>query len=155
MQLTVVTALVALLSATTNASPVPSTSTPVLTHQARDVAAWTIKNLRRTCDDKDMQCEWTFTINTHQVSQAPTPCKFVTWRFGEAPASQSPQFGAPCGPYRIGASWSGQFGQGNGFTTLSVKDENYRLIAYPAYTDKQLESGQVVKPDLSFAPHAF
>jgi hypothetical protein len=49
-----------------------------------------------------------------------------------------------CGSYTVTSGWSGQFGAGNGFTVLAVKDTTANLIAYPSYTDNQLAGGAVV-----------
>ena len=70
-----------------------------------------------------------------------------------SPASRQ-KAGGPgkCGAYTVTSGWSGQFGEGNGFTTLSVVDQAKKLIVWPAYTDKQLAGGKVVKPDQAYAP---
>jgi hypothetical protein len=69
-----------------------------------------------------------------------------------SPASQTDSSGNVCGGYTVGTGWSGQFGAGNGFTTLSVVKNAKKLIIYPSYTDKQLNTGKVVKPDQSYQP---
>ncbi|GKU14751.1 unnamed protein product [Fusarium langsethiae] len=56
-----------------------------------------------------------------------------------------------CGDYTVTSGWSGQFGPGNGFTTFSVVSSK-RQIVWPAYTDKQVQGGKVVKPDQSYTP---
>jgi len=116
---------------------------------------WTMQQFRRVCDDSDMNCEWSFTINTHRDFQAPTPCKYSIPALPGVPASMAEEMGADCGPFRVVSAWSGQFGPENGFTTLSVIDPEERLVAFPSYSDKQLEGGKVVVPDLEFVPHDF
>jgi len=112
------------------------------------VPQWTIQNMQRTCNSGDTECVWTFGINTH-VSTV-TPC---TFKVTGTKASQALNAGpGTCGAYTVTSGWSGQFGPGNGFTTLSVIDYNKKLIVWPAYTDKQLVNGQVVSPDQSYAP---
>ncbi|KAI4858696.1 small secreted protein [Hypoxylon rubiginosum] len=135
--------LTTLLSATALAAPTPAASKSAMA----DVAQWTIESLKRVCDAADTSCTWTFAVDTHVG--AATPCSFTV---KGSPASQTDSSGSVCGPYTVSSGWSGQFGPGNGFTTLSVVDFSKKLIVWPAYTDKQLAGGAVVSPDLSFAP---
>ena len=113
-----------------------------------------MRDFRRQCNKEDTMCEWSFKIDTHQLNNPPTSCKFLAFHHHLAPASRSP-FRSTCGYYRVGGTWSGQFGPGNGFTTLSVVDDEQRLMAFPAYTDAELEGGRVVKPDVDFATISF
>ncbi|KAI1341853.1 hypothetical protein F5Y15DRAFT_413774 [Xylariaceae sp. FL0016] len=117
---------------------------PVSTFAATE---WTITSLSRTCTATDSSCAWTFGIDT---GSAPTPCTFVVKSTATAGASTANGGPATCGAYTVTSGWSGQFGAGEGFTTLSVVDYAAKLIAYPAYTDKQLPNATVVTPDLSF-----
>lgn len=111
---------------------------------------WTIENLKRVCAQDDSHCTWTFGINTHLPGAQTTAC---THNVGGPGASHANPSGASnCGDYTVTSGWSGQFGPGNGFSTLSVVDNKKRLITWPAYTDKQVEGGNVVKPDQSYAP---
>ncbi|KAK6956626.1 hypothetical protein Daesc_001905 [Daldinia eschscholtzii] len=137
-------AIAAIFAATAMAAPTPSPKSAVA-----NVPEWTIESMKRTCDAGDNQCTWSFRVNTHLAD--PTPCEFTVKR-GNLPASQTDSSGNVCGPYTVGSGWSGQFGPGNGFTTLSVVDYGKKLITWPAYTDKQLVNGQVVSPDLSWPP---
>ena len=57
-----------------------------------------------------------------------------------------------CGKYTISTGWSDQFGKDQGFTTLSVVNNDIKQIIWPAYTDKQLSGGKLVKPDQSYSP---
>ncbi|KAI1472717.1 small secreted protein [Daldinia caldariorum] len=132
-------------TATVTAAPTPS---PEAQSAVADVPQWTIEGLQHVCDAGDNQCTWSFKINTHLADA--TPCAFTVKRSASLPASQTDTSGNVCGPFTVGAGWSGQFGPGNGFTTFSVVDSAKQLIAWPAYTDKQLEGGKVVSPDLSW-----
>ncbi|KAJ4254504.1 hypothetical protein NW762_010103 [Fusarium torreyae] len=107
---------------------------------------WTIESLSRNCNKANTQCTWNFKIDTHK--SAATPCKFVV---NGSKASQRNGGPVKCGSYTVTSGWSGQFGPGNGFTTFSVVSSG-RQIIWPAYTDKQVASGKVVKPDQSYAP---
>lgn len=106
---------------------------------------WTIVGMKRVCNAADTSCTWTFSIDTHLA--AATACSFVVTG---SPASQAPGNGATCGVYRVTSGWSGQFGPGNGFTTLAVVDQTKNKIVWPAYTDKELANGAVVSPDKSY-----
>lgn len=108
---------------------------------------WTIENMKRVCNKADTSCTWTFGINTG--SGDATSCTYVVKASDASEANGGP---STCGDFTITSGWSGQFGPGNGFTTLSVVDNNTRQIAWPAYTDNQLASGKVVKPDQSYTP---
>ncbi|KFX94897.1 hypothetical protein V490_04099 [Pseudogymnoascus sp. VKM F-3557] len=112
-----------------------------------NVAQWTIEGMVRTCNAADTSCKWSFNIATHTAN--PTPCQYtVTGK----PASHASTNGVHCGGFTISSGWSGQFGPGNGFTTLAVVDNAKKLIVWPAYTDKQLANGVVVTPNQSYAP---
>ncbi|KAJ5683059.1 hypothetical protein N7462_006224 [Penicillium macrosclerotiorum] len=110
---------------------------------------WTIQNMKRVCNAANTSCTWTFGIYTG--SGTATSCTYVVKATGAAQANGGP---STCGDFTITSGWSGQFGPGNGFTTLSVVDDETRQIVWPAYTDKQLTGGKVVKPDQSYAPAA-
>ena len=112
---------------------------------------WIIENMKRTCNSGDTSCAWSFTIN---AGGSRTGCSYTVKKDGSTPASRSPNKGTDCGVYTVTSGWSGQFGPGNGFTTLSVVNNPKRLIAWPAYTDKQLVNGKVVKPDQSYPVQA-
>ncbi|KAI2768236.1 small secreted protein [Daldinia loculata] len=139
------TAVAAIFAATAMAAPTPS---PSAKSAVADVPEWTIESIKRGCNAANTQCIWTFSINTHLADA--TPCEFTVKGAGNVPASESDSSGNICGPYTVGSGWSGQFGPGNGFTTLSVVDEAKKLIAWPSYTDKALEGNVVVSPDLSW-----
>lgn len=146
-------ALVALLSTVALAAPTPDAE-PIDALVERQSGAvsmmaavpqWTIQKMKRVCASGT--CTWTFSINDHVA--APTAC---TFKVKGKPASQTDSTGHVCGGYTVSTGWSGQFGAGNGFTTLAVVNNAKKQIIYPAYTDKQLNTGKVVKPDQSYAP---
>lgn len=110
---------------------------------------WTIEDMKRVCNSDDTLCTWTFGID--DGSDEVTPCTYVVK--ADSDASRADGGPSACGDFTITSGWSGQFGEDHGFTTLSVvNDETPRQIIWPAYTDKQLEGGEVVKPDQSYAP---
>lgn len=111
------------------------------------VGEWTIEGLSRATNADDTSSVWTFGI--HPAGQAATAC---TLTVTGTPSSQANGGPATCGAYTVTSGWSGQFGAGNGFTTLSVVDYAAKYIIYPAYTDAQVSSGKVVTPDQSYAP---
>lgn len=144
MQFTTVL-LSALAAATTMAAPVDQLDVKLMTATA---SQWTVQSFTRTCDAADKSCHITFGINRNDGSAA-QQCDFSV---NGAPASRASFNSVACGDYTLSANWSGQFGEGAGFTTLAVTDR--KQIIYPAYTDKQLVNGQKVSPDQSYAPQA-
>lgn len=110
---------------------------------------WTIQNTKRVCNTGNTSCTWTFGI--YPGSGDATPCTYVVKGNTASQANGGP---VTCGGYTVTSGWSGQFGEGNGFTTLSVVNNQARQIIWPAYTDKQVSGGAVVKPDQSYAPVA-
>ncbi|POR32196.1 Uncharacterized protein TPAR_07577 [Tolypocladium paradoxum] len=144
MQLT--KTLVAAILAASTASAAPTADEKSM---MAAVPQWTFENMERVCKEDDSCCTWKFSINTHLAD--PTNC---VYKVEAAVASHANGGPSKCGGYTITSGWSGQFGPGNGFTVLSVVDDEKRLITYPSYTDKQVEGGNVVKPDQSYAPAA-
>jgi len=138
------TLLATILSTIALAAPAPA---PETVSMMAAVPEWTITAMKRTCNDANTSCTWAFGIDTHLV--AATPCTFTVTG---SPASRTSTSGQVCGAYTVSSGWSGQFGDGNGFTALSVVDSTNKLIVWPAYTDNQLVSGVVVSPDQSYAP---
>ncbi|KAI0973367.1 hypothetical protein F4678DRAFT_426532 [Xylaria arbuscula] len=109
---------------------------------------WTLKSVKRVCNAADTSCTWSFGINTN-TGGATTQCSFAVTG---SPADQGNTSGTKtCGVFSVTAGWSGQFGPGNGFTTLAVHDNANGQIAWPAYTDSQLAGGKVVSPDKTWA----
>ncbi|KAH8692764.1 hypothetical protein BGW36DRAFT_27208 [Talaromyces proteolyticus] len=143
MQFTQILVLLA-ASSTAFAAPVASTKSMMAAS-----AEWTIQSMKRVCATDNSSCTWTFGI--YDGVDAATACTYVVTADNASEANGGP---SNCGVYTVTSGWSGQFGEGNGFTTLSVVDNNKREIVWPAYTDKQLESGNVVTPDQSYAPAA-
>ncbi|KAL2869116.1 uncharacterized protein BJX67DRAFT_379592 [Aspergillus lucknowensis] len=135
--------LIALSCSPALAAPTPAKSMMVANTE------WTIENMKRVCNDDDTECTWTFGINTGSGNA--TDCTYVV---EGRPASEANGGPSECTPYTITSGWSDQFGPENGFTTLSVVNEETRQIIWPAYTDVQLDGGEVVTPDQSYAPAA-
>ncbi|PPJ57332.1 hypothetical protein CBER1_07926 [Cercospora berteroae] len=140
---TTVFALLAAASASV-ATPVPAEAATNM--MAAATPQWTIENFTRTCNGNDSNCKYSFGINTNN-GQKVTGCSYSV---NGKPASRATYQNIQCGAFRIGSTWSGQFGAGQGFQTLSVVKD--RQIVYPAYTDKQLVNGKTVKPNQSYAP---
>lgn len=113
-----------------------------------DSPQWTLQDTKRVCNDEDTSCTWTFGI--YPGAGDATPCTYIV---EGSPASQADGGPVTCGGYTVTSGWSDQFGAENGFTTLSVVNEA-RQIIWPAYTDKQVAGGEVVKPDQSYSPAA-
>ncbi|KAM0424416.1 hypothetical protein ACHAPT_010337 [Fusarium lateritium] len=111
---------------------------------------WTIRDLKRYCRADDSICNWKFGIDTGNG-------KVVECRHDvKGPKASQHKSAGPstCGDFTVTSGWSGVFGAGNGFTTLSVVSTSKRQIVWPAYTDKQLAGAKIVKPDQSYAPAA-
>ncbi|KEY71716.1 hypothetical protein S7711_02945 [Stachybotrys chartarum IBT 7711] len=145
MQLTNV--FFATLLAATSAVAAP---TPADVSMMAAAPEWIIKDLKRICNSADTQCTWTFAINPQNAKA--TDCTYVV---KGTKASQALAAGpVTCGNYQVTSGWSGQFGPGNGFTTLSVVDTKQRLIVWPAYTDNELAGGKTVSPNKKYAPAA-
>ncbi|KAK4208559.1 hypothetical protein QBC37DRAFT_296438 [Rhypophila decipiens] len=116
------------------------------------VPQWTIKSYTRTCDKSDLSCAVKFSVDTKIAGAPVTACNFTLKKTGATPASQAPIDNVTCGPFKVGSGWSGQFGPGNGFTTLSVVDFSKKLIVWPSYSDAEIVNGKAVSPDKSYAP---
>ena len=135
------TALLALFAATSvSAAP---------TVQAR-AADWTITSFKRTCNTANTSCTISFGIDTHLAPV--TACAYTVT--GAAPVSRASTGPVTCGAYTVTSSWSGQFGDDAGFTTWAVADGAKKLIAFPAYADKEIVNEAVVTPNKSFAVDA-
>ncbi|KAJ5725667.1 uncharacterized protein N7483_007024 [Penicillium malachiteum] len=110
---------------------------------------WTITNMKRVCNTADTKCTWTFGIEIG--SGTATACTMVVAGTDASELSGGP---TTCGAFTVTSGWSGQFGAGNGFTTLAVVDNGLDEIIWPAYTDNQLAGGVVVTPNQSYTPTA-
>ncbi|KAL4724292.1 hypothetical protein ACLX1H_008905 [Fusarium chlamydosporum] len=136
----------AFLAAVLSASSVSAAPADLTVNMMAAAPQWTIENMQRSCAKDDSSCTWNFKINTHKG--AATGCKFVV---KGSKASQRNGGPVKCGDFTVTSGWSGQFGPGNGFTTFSVVS-SARQIVWPAYTDKQVQGGKVVKPNQSYSP---
>jgi hypothetical protein len=143
MQLTQLFVATGLLASSIMAAPTAGVSMMAAGPQ------WTIENMKRTCNAENTSCTWNFGI--YPGTGDATPCKYVVEANTASHANGGP---VTCGGYTVTSGWSGQFGEGAGFTTFSVVNNAARQIIWPAYTDKQVEGGNVVKPDQSYAPAA-
>ncbi|KAK2606427.1 hypothetical protein QQS21_003120 [Conoideocrella luteorostrata] len=103
------------------------------------VPKWTIEGMQRSCASDDSSCTWNFRINTHVASE--TVVSYVVNGPGASRANGGP---SNFGDFTVTSNWSGQFGDGQGFTTFSTVDNKDGLIAFPAYTDAEVQSGGVV-----------
>ncbi|KAI1106765.1 hypothetical protein F4804DRAFT_285035 [Jackrogersella minutella] len=138
------TAILTILSASASLAAPLSMAAP-------NAAEWTITSLSRACDDGDKTCVWKFGVDTGEDGVAATSvANYTVNATDSAPASRA--IGGPqtFGNFTVTSTWSGQFGEGEGFTTLSVIDYAKGLIVYPAYKDTQLANGTVVSPDQSY-----
>ncbi|KAG6006901.1 hypothetical protein E4U21_006620 [Claviceps maximensis] len=117
---------------------------------ATDVPAWTFEGVTRSCTGNDDMCVTKFAIN-NKISER-TYVTFVATRYGDVGASRNIGVAQTYADFTVTSGWSGQFGEGNGFTTFAVVDNKNRLITYPSYTDVQLANGNVVTPDQSYSP---
>lgn len=134
--------LIAALSAST------AVAAPVSTAAAEE---WTLQGVTRTCNEADTSCAWSFSISTGIANTTATPCPYVVNATADSPkASQANGGPTACGAFTVLSGWSGQFGPGEGFTTLSIVDYPNKLIAYPAYKDTELVNGTAVTPDRSY-----
>lgn len=111
-------------------------------------AQWTIRSYNRHCNSPDTDCQVSFTIDPHMGDGHTTKCKYT---IKGNPASQaSSHHPVKCGPYTVTWGWSGHFGPGKGFTTLSVVDNKKGLIIWPAYSDTEMHGGKAA--DKQYTP---
>lgn len=134
------------------ATAAPASSAGV-SMMATNVPQWTIENMKRVCNAADTSCDWSFGIQSN-VGAASVPCAFNI-KAGAKPASATDGAGFKCGPYTVSEGYSDQFGKDNAFITLSVANFATRLIAFPAYTAKELAGGKVVSPNRSYQSQNF
>ncbi|KAL2837561.1 hypothetical protein BJY01DRAFT_220799 [Aspergillus pseudoustus] len=150
MQLSLTHLLLAALASTAAlAAPAPASSSSPAKSMMVANTSWTITSLKRVCKKADTKCTWTFGIDTGSGPNSTTDCTYIV---NGSPASEANGGPITCGAYTITSGWSDQFGADAGFTTLAVVNEGTRQIVWPAYTDKQLDGGQVVTPDQSYTP---
>lgn len=115
---------------------------------AAAASEWTLQGVARAVDAADTTATWSFGI--YEGSYDAIPCIHVVNATSSTPASQANGGPTTCGAYTILSGWSGQFGAGEGFTTISVVDYANKLIAYPSYTDAELGNVTTVTPDRSY-----
>lgn len=139
--------LTSTLAGLTLASPVPR---DITTQSAAADTEWALRNVTRQCDDAETMCAWNFGIDTSTNGSAVTLCPYMVSATPTANATAAPGGPVACGVFTVTSSWSGQFGDGTGFTTFAVVDYNQSLIAYPSYTDVELANGTAVTPDRSY-----
>ncbi|KID86106.1 small secreted protein [Metarhizium guizhouense ARSEF 977] len=144
MQLTQTIVAALFAASSVAAAPAPTEKSMLV----QGIPEWTIEGAHRWCNKENTECHWKFAINPKIYSK--TAVDFVVRNAGSTPAAQSNGGAQNFGDYTITSGWSGQFGPGNGFTTFAVVDNKHRIIAYPAYSDKEVENGQVVSPDKSY-----
>ncbi|KAJ5486209.1 hypothetical protein N7530_000509 [Penicillium desertorum] len=144
MQLTQLLLATGLLASSAFAAPADTSAKSMMA----DCPQWTLQDTKRVCNEEDTSCTWTFGI--YPGAGDATPCTYIV---EGSPASQANGGPVTCGGYTVTSGWSDQFGAENGFTTLSVVNKA-RQIIWPAYTDKQVAGGAVVKPDQSYSPAA-
>ena len=135
------TILLGILATVTAAAPTNTVSAMA------EVKPWIIKSFTRTCNHADTSCVVTFGIDTQTAPV--TNCQYTVTG---APASRAATSNIACGAYTVSSGWSGQFGEGNGFTTWAVGDFGKKLITWPAYSDRELINGKAVVPDKSYVP---
>lgn len=115
---------------------------------------WTIESLSRTCTDELDQCVWTFTVNTYAEDVEPTEVRYVINGTDDTPATRAIGGPSEYGVFTVTSNWSDYFGEDEAWTTLSVIDYERGVLVYPAYTDVQVEEGEVVEPDQTYVPEA-
>lgn len=136
------TAIIAVLATAGSSLAAPAPEPAADVSMMATASTWTMQNFERTCGGG--VCTYDYSVFD---GSAATHCNYkVTGN----PATRASYQNVKCGAYTIGSTWSGQFGEGQGFQTLSVVKG--KQIIYPAYTDNQLVSGKVVKPDQSYTP---
>lgn len=116
------------------------------------IKPWTIEGVKRSCDAADTKCTWHFTVNTHSEGITPTNVDFVVEASNGAPASRSVGKPSAFGKFTVTSAWSDAFGDAHGWTTLSLVDNDRKLITFPAYTDEQVRGGATVRPDQTYLP---
>ncbi|CAH0003457.1 unnamed protein product [Clonostachys byssicola] len=113
---------------------------------------WTIESMKRVCNDNDTSCTWTFRINTHAEGIKPTAVEYIVESANNTTASRSIGGPSKFGIFTVTSTWRDYFGLEGAWTTLSVIDYGRKVLVYPAYTDKQVQGGEVVKPDQVYVP---
>ncbi len=132
----------------------------------RQETTWTIQAFTRSCDDAAHVCSYSFHINENSGS-VPEVCIYQVVGTPGSSAEKQSYNSVLCDGYMVGSTWSGQFGPGQGFQTLSIFRAGYvcyahkcrdvsdevqlhRQIIYPAYADSELVNGIAVSPDKAY-----
>lgn len=104
---------------------------------------WSLEHLIRWCYFDNRLCLWEFSINTGVGT--PSFCMHAVASTGAKLANEHDGCPTDCGDFRVTSGWSGQFGPGEGFTTLSVINTAQAKVAFFSYKDTEVESGAVSK----------
>ncbi|VUC24295.1 unnamed protein product [Clonostachys rosea] len=112
-----------------------------------DEPDWIIESLKRTCNDADTQCDWTFRINTQGADS--TDC---TYSVQGSPASHATGALERCGVFTVQAGYNDQLGEDKKYYAVSIHDEARGLIVFASYSVEQIEGGQIVSPDQRYSP---
>ncbi|KAI1341136.1 small secreted protein [Xylariaceae sp. FL0016] len=127
------TLIAALLSTTALAAPTVKSA-------IAKRSQWHIQNMTHACDPTDKSCEWDFDLDTG--AEAVAHCTIAV---NASPVRQPDFTLEPCKQFTVSAGWSGQFGPGNGFTT--VADHRAGLIIFAGYSDAN-RAGDGTYPDI-------
>ncbi|KAK3181730.1 hypothetical protein K4F52_006946 [Lecanicillium sp. MT-2017a] len=128
----------AILAATSvSAAPAATKSNLQARGEPANVPDWIIENMKRVCAQDDSSCTWTFKINP-QVAEA-TDCTYYVETPGASRANGGP---VTCGDYQITSGWDASLK----FTTVTILDVPQQHIAYPSWSDTELEGGKVQGP---------
>lgn len=159
------TTIFTILAAATTALAAPAhsttpTDTSVLPARGAARPFWSIRDYKRTCAGpagSETSCTATFGIDTKLNGHKVALCTVTTKGSAGFPATQAAYTGIPCGPngrFTLNSGWSGQFGNGNGFSTVSIVDNTDKIIVYAGYADSEVPAnGSAVKPDKEVQPH--
>lgn len=116
---------------------------------------WTIESLQRRCTLQPRnECVWTFRVNTHAEDVEPTEVRYIVNGTDDTLPSRAVGGPSDFGIFTVTSTWTDYFGIEDAWTTLSVIDYERGVLVYPAYTDKQLAGGPIVKPDQTYVPEA-
>ena len=150
------------MASTAFAAPAPTTQTnDASTISARGAARpwWRITDYKRNCVGNvgaETSCTTTFAIET-VLDKTPFACTVTTAGKAGDPATRASFSGVSCGPngkFTFSSGWSGQFGNGNGFSTIAIVDNQEKVIVYAGYSDSEIPAdGSAVKPNKQVQPH--
>lgn len=143
------TILVSLFATAALAAPASSPRpkgmpTPVALNAETDLGKWTIEGLNRTCDKKDTECTWRFSIDTHKEGGTPYDCVYNVTGSDDTPASKSSGPGADCEVFTIKTGYDK-----TGFTMLTPVHPPTERMIYAGYADEDLKNATTL-PDLSW-----